>query len=65
MIAGEGLVGILLAIFAVINIGGKSLGDIVDISGIVNFGQAGGLVVLALIVLAILKFTIWSKDAKK
>lgn len=65
MIAGEGLVGIVLAIFAVINIGGKSLGDIINISGIVNFGQVGGLVVLALIVLAILKFTIWSKDAKK
>lgn len=64
MIAGEGLVGIILAVLAVIKIGGRSLGDIIDISGVVNFGQIGGLVVLVLIVLTILKFTIWSKEAK-
>lgn len=55
MIAGEGLVGILLAIFAVV-------GFNVNISGIVNFGQIGSAVVLAIVIGSILKFTVWKKD---
>ena len=65
MIAGEGLVGILLAILAVATVNGKTIAEIVDLSGVVNLGQIGGLIVMALIILLILKFTIWSKEAKE
>ena len=64
MIAGEGLVGILLAVFAVVGIDG-----IFNISGILNFsaGVANimSLVVFALMILCLLKFTIWKKRVKK
>ena len=65
MIAGEGLVGILLAILAVATVNGKTIAEIVDLSGVVNLGQIGGLIVMAVIILLILKFTIWSKEAKE
>lgn len=65
MIAGEGLVGILLAILAVATVNGKTIAEIVDLSGVVNLGQIGGLIVMALIILLILKFTIWSKEVKE
>ena len=58
MIAGEGLVGIILALFAVFNIN-------INISKVVDLGQIGGLVVLALAVLTILKFSIWNKEANE
>ncbi len=64
MIAGEGLVGILLAVFAVIGIDG-----VIDISGVLNLstGVANvmSLVVFALMILCLLKFTIWKKRDKK
>jgi putative OPT family oligopeptide transporter len=66
MIAGEGLVGVLLAVFALIPVGSGTLSDVfAKVGGVVNTGQIGGLVILAILVLTILKFTIWSKDAKK
>ena len=64
MIAGEGLVGILLAVLAVVTIKGKTVASLVDLSGVLNLGQAGGLTVMAVIILVVLKFTIWSKEAK-
>lgn len=65
MIAGEGLIGILLAIFAVVKVNGRSLAEYIDLSGSVNLGQIGALVVLALVILSILKFTIWNKKVDK
>jgi len=50
LIAGEGIVGILLAVFAVIKIGGRSLGDIINVSGFVNLGNIGGIVFFALLI---------------
>ncbi len=50
LIAGEGIVGILLAVFAIIKVGGKSLGEIIDISGAVNLGNIGGIVFFALLI---------------
>ena len=61
MIAGEGLIGILLAVFAVVKVNGRSLAEYIDLSGSVNLGQIGALVVLVLVILSILKFTIWNK----
>lgn len=65
MIAGEGLIGILLAVFAVVKVNRRSLAEYIDLSGSVNLGQIGALVVLALVILTILKFTIWNKKVDK
>lgn len=55
MIAGEGLVGILLAILAV---GGITM----DLSGTVNLGNIGGLVLMIVMILCLLKFSLWKKS---
>ena len=60
MIAGEGLVGILLAILAVINVAGK-----IDLSGSFTTGIIGGIVLMVVMILCILKFSLWSKNGKE
>lgn len=64
MIAGEGLVGILMAVLAIIKVGDNSIGDI--IGGLFNLsGAAGnivGLIVLALMILSLLKFSVDRKS---
>lgn len=55
MIAGEGLVGILLAILAV---GGITM----DLSGKLNLGNIGGLALMIVMVLCLLKFSLWKKS---
>ena len=62
LIAGEGLVGVLLAIFALIHVGGSSLADIINLSEKVNFGQIGALVFFAVLVYTLLKYTIFYKE---
>ncbi len=63
MIAGEGLVGILLAVLAVFNVG-----SVIDISGLLGLPvwaqNVGSLVVFALIILCLLKFSLWKKQPK-
>lgn len=54
MIAGEGLVGILLAVFAVVGIS-------LDMSGVVSLGNIGGVVLMIIMILSLLKFSIWRK----
>ncbi len=60
MIAGEGLVGILLAFFAVIG-----LDKAIDLSGKLGlspiFSNIGGLILFAVIILTLLKFSVWKK----
>ena len=60
MIAGEGLVGILLALFAVFG-----LDKVIDLSGALGIPQVvmdiGGIVLLALIIVTILKFSLFKK----
>ena len=67
MIAGEGLVGILMAVLAIIKVGDNSIGAI--IGGLFNLsGAAGnivGLIVLALMILSLLKFSVLSKTKSK
>ena len=67
MIAGEGLVGILMAVLAIITVGDNSIAAI--IGGLFNLsGAAGnivGLIVLALMILSLLKFSVWSKTKSK
>ena len=61
MIAGEGIVGIVLAILAVFGID-----KVFDISGILNLSPAvssvGSVVLFALIILSVLKFSVWKKN---
>lgn len=60
MIAGEGLVGILLAVFAVFGI------DVaLDLGLPTGVSEVLSLVVFALMILCLLKFTIWRKRDKK
>lgn len=64
MIAGEGLVGILLALLAV-----AGVDSVIDLSGYLNLPAAasniGSLVVFGLVILSLLKFTVWKKRKEK
>lgn len=55
MIAGEGLVGIMLAILAV-------CGVTMDLSGLLNLGNIGGVVLMVVMILCLLKFSLWKKS---
>lgn len=54
MIAGEGLVGIALAILAVVGLD-------LNLSGKVYFGNIGGVVLMIVMILCLLKFSLWKK----
>ena len=61
MIAGEGLVGILLAVLTVLGVS-----DALDLSAKLNLPgwvtSVGALVVFALVILSLLKFSVWKKQ---
>ena len=61
MIAGEGLIGILLALFAVFGID-----KVIDISGFINLptwvSNILSLVVFGLVILCVMKFSYWKKS---
>lgn len=63
MIAGEGLVGILLALLAVFG-----LDQVLDLSSKLGIppvvSNVGGLVLFAVIILTVLKFSLWKKRSK-
>lgn len=64
MIAGEGLVGIALALLVVLGINTK-----IDLASLLNISPAvaniGGLVLFGLIILTFLKFSLWAKKDKE
>lgn len=63
MIAGEGLVGILLALLAVV--GADKMFDLSAKLGIpAVVSDIGGIVLFAVIILIVLKFTVWKKRDK-
>ncbi len=69
LIAGEGLVGILLAVFAIIKVGDQSqgeqtLGDILNLSEKINLGNWGGLAFFAVLT-ATLYYMIIKKKKNK
>ena len=69
MIAGEGIIGILLAVFAIIPMGEAvgSLGDFIKLDRIFpgfTLGNIGGLLFFALLILMMLKFTLWHRPKK-
>lgn len=67
LIAGEGIVGILLAVFALIPVGGSDLGTV--LGGLLNLsgipGVLGSAVVLILLVLTIPMFAMKTKNGNK
>lgn len=60
LIAGEGLVGILLAILAVIGVADK-----IDLSSVVDTGVIGGVVLLLLMIASVFIFALPKKTAQK
>lgn len=54
-IAGEGVVGILLAAFAIIKIGDKTLTDVLDLSSKFNIGTIGSIIVFILLLAVLVK----------
>ncbi len=64
MIAGEGLVGIVLALLAVFGVD-KALNLSEKLGIPTSVSDLGGLLLFALIILTVLKFTIWKKRDKK
>ena len=69
LIAGEGIVGILLAVLAIIPVGVDAEGATIYVSNIIDFsesfsiGQIGGLICFAVILLTIFLFA--TKEQKK
>ena len=63
LIAGEGLVGILLAVFAIIPMGAGTLGDFLGSCLGINLGNWGGLFVFALLCATIVLFINKKKKA--
>lgn len=57
LIAGEGLVGILLAILAVLQ-----MADKIDLSGKLNTGVPGGIVLMVIMILCVIKFSVGDKE---
>lgn len=64
LIAGEGLVGILLAICAVIPFGAGSFADTFNLSEKMNLGQPGGLIFFAMLTTTLVYY-ICRKDRKE
>lgn len=65
LIAGEGIVGILLAVFAVIPMGDGNIGEFIDLSSMLNFGQFGGLIAFGLLLLTLYLFATRSQKKSK
>ena len=69
MIAGEGLIGILLALFAIIPLaGGKTLAEAMNLSAVLGISDTvmniGSIVLFAIIILTFCGFTVWKKNKK-
>lgn len=56
LIAGEGIVGIVLAVLAVLK-----ADKAIDLSGVLNTGMIGGIVLIAVMIVCIMKFAGWGK----
>lgn len=59
LIAGEGLVGILLAVLAVFKVA-----DVIDLSKYLNTGLLGGIILMIIMILCVLRFSMHKKSEK-
>lgn len=57
LIAGEGLIGILLAVFALIPIGNSTLSSFVNLSDVFYIGNIGGLTIFIILIATMFYFT--------
>ena len=64
LIAGEGLVGVLLAILAIIPFGSTTVAGAIDLSAF-SLGKTGAIIAFLLLALTLFKVTIWYKDKNK
>lgn len=75
LIAGEGLIGILLAIFAIIPFGVNALGESIKLGDFINLsdttrgfslnlGNIGALIFFLILIASIFKYTLYSKNKK-
>lgn len=64
LIAGEGVVGIVLALCAVIPMKEGMLGDVINLSGALNLGQIGAIVCFVLLLATVLKISFGAKEKK-
>lgn len=64
LIAGEGLIGILLAVFAVIPFGGSSFGEFINLSGNFDMGIIGSIIFFLLLCGSIMMFSRREKESK-
>ncbi|MFW5711504.1 MAG: OPT family oligopeptide transporter [bacterium] len=64
LVAGEGLIGILLAIFATVPVAAGTLADVVGFGNGV-LGQAGGLIFFILLVLTLVAASYWSTPTRE
>jgi putative OPT family oligopeptide transporter len=62
LIAGEGVVGIVLALCAVIPVGAGTLGGAINLSRIINLGPIGAIVIFALMLATIFKAVIGARE---
>ncbi len=62
LIAGEGLLGILLAVFNIIPSGSGTFADIIDLSGSINLGAIGAIIFCALLVWSIFFYAKKGRD---
>ena len=58
LIAGEGLIGVFLAVFAALSVN-------VALPESLHFGNIAGLIAFILLLMTILKFTVWNKSLKR
>lgn len=66
LIAGEGIVGIVLAMLAVIPMGaGSNVGEFIDLSGSFSIGRIGGLIVFAVLLLSMYFFAVKEQKNSK
>ena len=66
LIAGEGIVGILLAVLAVIPVSAELVvGDVINLSGSLDIGKIGGLICFAVLLLSIYLFAVKTAKSKK
>lgn len=65
LIAGEGLVGILLAVLAIIPVGSKSVADAINISGSFSLGTIGAVIFFAGLVALLYYFSLNRKKDNK
>ena len=61
LIAGEGLVGVLLAVFAIIPMGASTLGNVINLSEVFTLGTVGSLIFFGILIFTLFKFTILDK----